>query len=74
LKYDLHRPSGPGATDQLKTILELLVPPHDEAGEEALHGLFERNPMEGEFVAFEVILEITRLEAIPVYQTMRPYS
>jgi hypothetical protein len=74
LKDDLQRPSSPGAANQLKTILELPVPPHDKVGEEALHSLFERNGMGSELVAVEVVLEVTRLEPAPVYQGMYPYS
>jgi hypothetical protein len=74
LKDGLQRPSSPGAANQLKTIFELPVPPHDKVGKEALHSLFERNGMGSELVAGEVVLEVTRLEAVPVYQSMYPYS
>jgi hypothetical protein len=74
LKNDLQRPSGPGSANQLKTVRELPVPPHDKVGEETLHSLFERNGMGSEFIAVKVVLKVMRLEVAPVYQSRYPYS
>jgi hypothetical protein len=57
----------------LKTIFEPLVPSHSETGEEALHSLLERYSVDGEFVAVEIVFEVTRLKTAPVYQSTYPY-
>lgn len=66
LEDDLQGSSCPRSTDELKTILELLVPPHQKVAEEALDGLFERDPVGSQLVALEVVLEIPWVRAIRI--------
>jgi len=66
LEDDLQGSSCPRSTDELKAILELLIPPHQKVAEEALDGLFERDPVGSRLVALEVVLEITWVRAIRI--------
>ena len=53
-------------SDELKSILELLVSSHGIVTEETLNRLHEGNTMSRKFVGLEVIFEIPRLKSMPV--------
>jgi len=70
LKNHLQQSPIPSAPNQLEAIIELFVPPYNEIGEKALNCFLERNPMGSEFLDLEIVLKITGLEAIPIYQNI----
>jgi hypothetical protein len=54
----------------LVTIPVSLVPTNFVLREEALYCFFEADAMIGKFVALEVVLEVSRMEKMPVYQSV----
>ncbi len=68
LENDLQPSATRAHTDQLVPIFESLVPADFILGEEALDCFLESNAMIGKLVALKIILEVGRLERMPIYQ------
>jgi hypothetical protein len=66
LKDNLERSSAQSASQQLVTITIRLVTLYLEVGKEALDRLTERHMMDGQLVAFEIVLKIGGRETLPV--------
>jgi len=60
LKDHFQSPPRDGSTDELKPIVEGLVPSDFIIREETLHRFFKRDPMYSELITVEVILEVGR--------------
>ena len=56
-------------SNKLEAISVRLVPSHLEVREETFDRLFECHPMNCQFVRFEIVLEISRREPVPIDHT-----
>jgi hypothetical protein len=71
LKDDSEPSPANGSPEQLVPVAVGFVPAQFEVGEEALHCFLERNVVNGQFISFEIILEVSRGEAMPIDQCLR---
>jgi hypothetical protein len=70
LKDDLQPSATDACSDQLVTIPVSLVPTNFVLRKEALHCFLETDAMISKLVALKIILEISRMEKMPVYQSV----
>ena len=69
LKNDLKPSASDRRSNKLEAIGVRLVPSHLEVREETFDCLFECHPMNCQLVRFEIVLEISRREPVPIDHT-----
>ena len=69
LKNDLKPSAADRRSNKLEAIGVRLVPSYLEVREETFDRLFKCYPMNCQFIRFEIVLEISRREPVPIHHT-----